>query len=224
MAGETSILLVEGQADILFFEALLRRLEILDRIGIRPPKSFGMRTDTVSHFPRLIDLLIKRMNTGQIHHLGIVADADYVSGGGFGNRWKQLTGCLKKHDYRIPENPPKLPCLGSVFGHSDLPAIGLWLMPNHKNDGMLEDMVHRTVKREDEQQELLKTAETCVGKLPVQLFSTYHHTKAVIYSWLAWQKRPGQTLDITVNGDLIDFNSKEMQGLIQWLHKVFKIE
>lgn len=48
--------------------------------------------------------------------------------------------------------------------------------------------------------------------------------KAVIYSWPAWQKRPGQTLDITVNGDLIDFNSKEMQGLIQWLHKVFKIE
>ncbi len=221
MDNNTSVLLVEGQADVDFFEALLRRLKMLDKVEIKPPKQFGLKTDTVSHFPRLIDLLIKRLNTNQLHHLGIVADADYVSGGGFKQRWKQLTACLAKHDYRIPSNPPKLPYSGSIFRHSDLPPVGLWLMPDHENNGMLEDLIYRTIKRDEDQKKLLNSAEKCINKLPVKLFSSYHHTKAVIYSWLAWQKRPGQTLDVTINGDLIDFESKEIQRFIQWLYKVF---
>ncbi|MDM8521880.1 hypothetical protein QUF80_00770 [Desulfococcaceae bacterium HSG8] len=85
-------------------------------------------------------------------------------------------------------------------------------------------MIQFILKENKDQEELLKSAETCVDKLPVRLFSSYHHTKVVIYSWLAWQKRLGQTLDITVNGDLIDFNSKEIQGFIQWLYNVFGIK
>ncbi len=36
-------------------------------------------------------------------------------------------------------------------------------------------------------------------------------------------KKPGQTLDVTINGDLIDFDSKEMQGFIKWLFTVFGV-
>ncbi len=224
MENKVSVLLVEGEADVDFFEALLRRLELLDKIDIKPPKNFNLRTNTVSHFPRLIDFLIKRLNTNQIHHLGIVADADYISDGGFENRWEQLTACLAKHEYRIPSNSPKLPYLGSIFRHSDLPPVGLWLMPDHENNGMLEDLIYRTIRKDGNQEKLLNSAETCVSRLPVKLFSSYHYTKAIIYSWLAWQKRPGQTLDVTVNGDLIDLESKEIQGVIQWLYKVFEVE
>jgi hypothetical protein len=64
-------------------------------------------------------------------------------------------------------------------------------------------------------------AQTCLKKLPVTIFSDYHHTKATIYSWLAWQKRPGQTLDVTINGDLISLQSEEMQGFRNWLYRVF---
>jgi len=219
----TSILLVEGQADVDFFEALLRKLKMLDKVKIRPPKNFGLKTNTVSHFPKLINLLMKRMNTNQIHHLGIVADADYVSGGGFEQRWQQLTASLATFGYRIPSNPPKLPYLGSIFHHSDLSSVGLWLMPNHEKNGMLEDLIFKTIKKAEDQKKLLNTAISCVDNLPIQLFSTYHNTKAIIYSWLSWQKRPGQTLDVTVNGNLIDLESKEMQGFINWLYKVFEI-
>ncbi len=43
----------------------------------------------------------------------------------------------------------------------------------------------------------------------------------MVYTWLAWQKRPGQTLDITINGNLINLDSKEMQAFIKWLRDVF---
>ena len=221
MGKKDSVLLVEGQADIDFFEALLRRSDMLDRIEIRPPRNFGFRTNTVSHFPKLIKLLLKMLKAGQVRHFGIVADADHVSGGGFEQRWKQMTQPLKDYGYRIPSNPPKLPCLGSIFRHSELPPVGLWLMPDRKHNGMLEDLIYKTVKREENQGELIKWAEKCVSKLPVRLFSSYHHTKAIVYSWLAWQKRPGQTLDVAINGELIDSESKEMQGFVKWLHSVF---
>ncbi len=126
MMSKTSVLLVEGQADIDFFEALLRKLKLLEKVEIKPPRDFGQKTNTVSHFPKLIDLLIKRLSTNELYRLGIVADADYVSGGGFEQRWKQLTECLKKYDYRIPRKPPKLPYSGSIFQHSELPPVGLY--------------------------------------------------------------------------------------------------
>lgn len=190
-------------------------------MDIKPPKKFGESTNTVGHFPKLINLLIKSLKANQIQNLGIVADADYVSGGGFQDRWKHLTTCLKQHGYHIPSNPPKLRCLGSIFRHPDLPPIGLWLMPDHESNGMLEDLICRTVKKDIEQDKLLKTAQKCLKQLPVRLFSTYHKTKATVYTWLAWQKRPGQTLDVTINGNLINLESSEMQGFIKWLNNVY---
>lgn len=217
-----SVLLVEGEGDVDFFEALLRKLQWLSQIEITPPKNYGLKTNTVSHFPKLINLLIKRLQKGEIQQVGIIADADYVSGGGFQQRWNTLTGQLADNGYRIPANPPKLPYTGSLFQHNDgLPAIGLWLMPDHQNNGMLEDLIKQSIS-EKKQHQLLNTVHTCLKKLPFTLFSDYHQTKAIIYTWLAWQKRPGQTLDVVINGNLINWESPEIQGLIKWLTKVFE--
>ncbi len=222
MAKKKAVLLVEGQGDVDFFEALLRKRQLLDKIDITPPKNYGQKANTVSHFPKLINLLTKRLQKGEIQQVGIIADADYVSGGGFQQRWKTLTTQLAQNGYRIPSNPPKSPYTGSLFQHADgLAPIGLWLMPDHKNNGMLEDLIKQTVSG-DEQHQLLKTARTCLKKLPVTLFSDYHQTKAIVYTWLAWQKRPGQTLDVAINGHLINLQSTEMQGFINWLDQVFK--
>jgi len=106
--------------------------------------------------------------------------------------------------------------------HNDgLPSIGLWLMPDHQNNGMLEDLIKQSIT-EKQQHQLLNTVHACLKKLPFTLFSDYHRTKAIIYTWLAWQKRPGQTLDIVINGNLINWESPEMRGLINWLTKVFE--
>jgi len=72
----------------------------------------------------------------------------------------------------------------------------------------------------------LEKAETCVTKeLPVSLFSKHLEVKAIIYTWLSWQKSPGQTLDIVINAldnqGLIDLNLPETKGLTEWLDRVF---
>ncbi|MCP4131242.1 MAG: hypothetical protein GY754_09700 [bacterium] len=223
MSNAQSILLVEGKSDIDFFAALLNGLQLADQVSITPPKDLGATMNSVTMFPGLFDILMKNMNSGNLDHLGIIADADYVSGGGFPKRWKTLTEALKIHGYRIPDKPPKLPYTGSIFRHQDLPPIGLWIMPDHAHNGMLEDFILQNIKLNiEDQKKLLEYAKESINKLPVKLFSEYQDAKALVCTWLSWQKRPGQTLDVAVNGDLLNLESPEMKGLLKWLKDVFQ--
>lgn len=209
-----SKLVVEGQSDTLFFEALIQKENLT--IDVEPRHS-------ISKIPNLLEALFDDLRDGVIEHLGIVADADYTTSkgiGGFNKRWQQLTQPLKRNGYDITA-PPSQSYVGNIFTHPDgLPPVGLWLMPDHKNDGMLEDLIKQTVC-EGEQQSLLQTATVCLNRLPITLFKPHHHTKATLYTWLAWQKRPGQALVSTVNADLIDRQSQEIQSFLKWLRKVF---
>jgi len=209
-----SKLVVEGQTDTLFFQALIQKENL--NLDVEPRHS-------VSKIPNLLEALFDDLRDGVIEHLGIVADADYTTSkgiGGFKKRWQQLTQPLKNMGYNITA-PPSQNYKGNIFTHQNgLPPVGLWLMPDHKNDGMLESLIKQTVC-EGEQQSLLQTATVCLNQLPITLFKHHHHTKATLYTWLAWQKKPGQALVSTLNADLIDLQSLEIQAFIKWLRDVF---
>jgi hypothetical protein len=212
-----SKLIVEGQADTLFFEALIEK----EQLSIEIEPRYG-----VTKIPTLLSRLFKNLQDGTLEHLGIVADADYTTPkgvGGFNNRWQQLTQPLKEMGYEITA-PPSQKSVGNIFTHDDgLPPVGLWIMPDHQNDGMLEDLIKQSVYGQ-EQLSLLQMATRCLNQLPVTLFKPHHHTKASVYTWLAWQKRPGQALVSTINADLINRQSPEMQAFIGWLRGVFTEE
>ncbi len=211
----SSKLIVEGQTDTLFFEALIQKKQL--SVKIEPHHG-------ITKIPDLLTAYFDDLQDGTIKRLGIVADADHTTPkgqGGFNKRWQLLTKPLKEMGYEITA-PPSQRYAGSLFTHAEgLPLVGLWLMPNHQSDGMLEDLIKQTVYG-DQQLTLLQTATTCLEQLPVTLFQPHHHTKATIYSWLAWQTRPGQALVSTINADLINLHSQEMQAFIKWLHDLFQ--
>jgi hypothetical protein len=211
----SSKLIVEGQTDTLFFAALLQKIAL--SVEIKPHHG-------ITKIPDLLTAYFDDLQDGTIKRLGIVADADYITPkgqGGFNKRWQLLTNPLRKMGYEI-NIPPSQPYTGSIFTHAEeLPPIGLWLMPDHQSDGMLEDLIKQTVYG-DRQLSLLQTATTCLEQLPITLFQPHHHTKATVYSWLAWQTRPGQALVSTINANLINLHSPEMQAFFQWLREVFQ--
>ncbi len=86
---------------------------------------------------------------------------------------------------------------------------------------MLENFIKQSIAEGEQHHQLLNTVHTCLKKLPITLFSEYHQTKAIIYTWLAWQKIPGQTLDVVINGT-INWESPEMRGLTNWLTTAFE--
>jgi hypothetical protein len=215
------ILLVEGASDVDFFRALLPSLDLGMAVKISPPRDYGYG-NTVTVVPELIPVLVKQLDTNVISRLAIVVDADHDSGGGFEPRWNQLTAVLRDHGYRCPERSPAEPNRGSIFLHDDgLPAVGLWLLPDHQSNGMLEDLVLSSAARSAEQSVLLDHAESAIRGLPHTLFSSRQHCKAVTYSWLSYQARPAIGLSAPIRAGLVDNAREPLRGLCDWLIRVF---
>ncbi|HID98865.1 MAG TPA: hypothetical protein EYP59_01075 [Thiotrichaceae bacterium] len=69
MNQSKSKLIVEGQADSLFFQALIER----EQLSIDVEPRYG-----ITKINALLSKLFKDLQDGTVEHLGIVADADYT--------------------------------------------------------------------------------------------------------------------------------------------------
>lgn len=232
-----TILLVEGRSDVEFLSGLLNKLVPKTKIKVRPPTECGALDEGIKAVFMLLPELITELKDQHIERLGIVVDADYTNlNGGFAARWKEFTASLREGDKDyIISPPPDQAYTGSIFKHDcGYPPVGLWIMPNHKGDGMLEDFIKQAIGP-GQPQKLLERAMGCVDQLPkdLKLFSDFHQTKAEIYTWLAWQKPPGQSFanlfpkvpkspqSLQPSQPLIDLTSDRIQGFKGWLEQVF---
>jgi hypothetical protein len=240
---QKAILLVEGRCDVEFLKALLPQLLPKPKIPVLTPTECGAHKDDIKAVFMLLPELITDLKDQRIERLGIVVDADYTDrNGGFAARWKEFTAILRKKDKDyIISPPPDQAYTGSIFQHDcGYPPVGLWIMPNHnanhkEGDGMLEDFIKRAVYQ-GQQQELLEKARGCVDQLPknLKLFSDFHQTKAEVYTWLAWQEQPGQSLaklfpeeskfpqssqPSQPSQPLIDLKSEGIKGFKGWFAK-----
>ena len=85
---------------------------------------------------------------------GIVVDADHPKAAdpddGFRRRWVQVSENLRNLGYSdVPEEPDPS---GTIVGvnQSDRPWVGIWMMPDNRSPGKLEDFAQRLVKAGDE--------------------------------------------------------------------------
>jgi len=83
----------------------------------------------------LLDSLSVELRGSELERLGIVVDADT----NLKSRWDSLRHILMTAGYRaVPRDP--LPD-GSIIQQEDMPVVGIWLMPDNRLPGMLEDFV-----------------------------------------------------------------------------------
>lgn len=226
------ILLVEGNDDRAFFKAFCKKLNIADvevpEITIVTPKDRGSQrngwTNLLDHLPTEI----KRLRSGDIDKLAIVLDADFQpdNNGGLVSRRSLVTNkindFLQEHNYglyEISEQPHYQN--GDIFKHSNgLSDIGLWIMPDHQNDGMIENLVEQMISTDTEQRSLLAHADLSINNLPTKLFKDIHLSKARIYTWRAWQKEPGIRLPDALSQNLLTIEAAA--NFSNWLVSVFK--
>lgn len=135
-----NILLVEGEADRGFFEALCRLLSIPADVRVATPKDTGGAHNTkegvLSH---LTKVLLPQLQDGQLERIGVVVDADrVVHGSGYPVTLQRFTDVLAHDGYQ----PSPTGATGLVFIHQDgLADLGLWIMPNNADEGILEDWI-----------------------------------------------------------------------------------
>ena len=214
-------LLVEGNDDQDFFKAYCELIGIAN-VMVIPPKTLDTSTgDGWTNLIRNLPILLSQIKDGNVDKLGIILDSDYPpnNNGGFDKKFHLVADKLTTFGYIIQDKPRHK--LGEIFTHPDgLPSVGLWIMPDHQSNGMLEGFVENMVS-DAAQISLLKHAEKSIDNLPTKLFDkALHLTKAKIFTWRAWQKRPGIPLNKALQDGILD-RSKSV-NFENWLKQVFK--
>ncbi len=151
------------------------------------------------------------------HRLGFVFDADESPL----RRWQGICNVLNNHSLV----PPASPSLGGWIADvasSDIviKRIGVWMMPDNSNKGMLETFLESMNSPDDPlwkySAEANKQALSHGSKVVPARSS-----KARVHTFLAWQEEPGKPLGQAVNAKMFDANGELATRFVAWFHRLF---
>lgn len=218
-----NVLLVEGASDQKFFKQLLSDISPNADIEPKIPRDVDAHIFRNGLQPLFQQLRLQtdQLIRGQIEKLGAVVDADFCEqeNNGFTNRRQQLMELLTEKGFEIPDASSEIHT-GEIFSHPTGAKIGIWIMPNHNNDGMIEDLFLNSIK--PEQQPLLDYVKQSIDQLgDLKQFQSHRNSKAELATWLAWQADPGISPSYAYYKNLFDKNSVQFQALTNWLERVF---
>jgi hypothetical protein len=210
-----NVLLAEGPDDANLLYHLLKRysISIAERGRIGAGGIDIREGGGIDNVMATIPVWLKR---SELQRLGIVIDAnsDIVA------RWHALQNVLRNVGYLTV--PPTPSTSGTIITQADLPTVGIWLMPNNMQPGMLEDFVRALVPDTDL---LWSRVEQCVQQIPKaeRQFPAHHLIKAHVHTWLAWQEEPGKPMGQALTKQYLDADAWQAWQLIDWIQQLFEL-
>jgi hypothetical protein len=209
-AGESLLgqLLVEGNDD---FHALCQLFKLRNI-----PNHFGIKEK--NGYPNLLDTLDVELDRAGLKALGIVVDADED----LQARWRSLYNRLKKCGYAdLPDQPDSN---GTIISDPNLPTLGIWLMPDNRVPGILEQFIAFLVPSR-ETNPLWHYATQCVTAIPEghKAFPDVRMAKALLHTWLAWQVEPGKPIGQALAARYLDPETEAADRFIEWVKRLFEI-
>ena len=209
--ADKRLLLVEGANDKHVI------LAIQGRRGIRLLDSEKKEFMVCEDVGRLLSSLPMQLKGSDIAHLGVVVDADVNPS----NRWTELRAILLTAGYvGVPQNPSGQGTIVEAPPDSILPRVGIWLMPDNKSSGILEDFLRFLVPANCG---LLSHAQKVVSTLPEKRFSPVAEPKALLHTWLAWQEDPGRPLGQAITAKFLDAGAPQVDVFVDWLQRLYGV-
>lgn len=201
-ADSSRMLLVEGPNDmhvvihLLLQHGIKRNFEIADKQG----------------FPALRKSIYGEVNVSGREALGILADAN----GDITGRWQEISGRLARAGCTVPKT---LSRSGNVFSGPRGILVGVWLMPDNRSSGELEDFVHDLIPANDP---VLPRAKRYIDGIPEveRKFENGKLTRAYVHAWLAARKEPRPMGTAIKTGDL-SHDAGAANSFVDWLRKLF---
>lgn len=152
---------------------------------------------------------------GDVQVLGVIVDADADPLA----RWRQLGDAMQRSGYALPEQPGGAgTCIPAPS--SFRPRVGVWMMPDDRGPGTLEDFLLELTQDGDP---LLPRATTAVDAIEPRhrRFPDERRSKAVVHTWLAWQEEPGTPLGLAITRRYLDPSRDPAPAFRDWLLALF---
>ena len=148
--------------------------------------------------------------------LGVVVDAN----GDAAARWDEVRTWCRDEFADLPE---QIPAEGLEVVHSDGPRFGVWIMPDNRFTGMLEDFLVRLIPDDSRRLYELATNSVADAKRNGAPFRDVHVRKAEIHTWLAWQDPPNLRLHEAVEHTVLDPARAESRPFVNWFRSLFRV-
>ena len=204
-----AILVVEGKNDQHVVWALCEQHNV--------PETFTVKIaggDDGGVDPLLASIPV-RLKMAGLKSLGIMVDADE----NLQARWDSIRDKLHLSGYDdVPETPH---WTGTIIEVAERPRVGIWLMPNNQLPGMLEDFVGLLIPDDDPLRPKAESALDEIENENLNLYRPAHRPKALIHTWLAWQKTPGQPMGQAITAHALDPDSPIALGFVEWIRRLF---
>lgn len=203
--ADKSLLLVEGKDDEHVLYHLLEHHNVPTTFRIKDKRGID----------NLLETLDAELDAGGLERLGVIVDADTAPS----SRWQSLRSIFAQSGCPLPDQADPLGTVIELSGRT-LARVGVWVMPDNEAEGMLEDFVRSLVPPGDA---LLVFAEECVDEVIARdcRFRLSYRSKALIHTWLSWQKEPGTPLGLAIRNHELDAGVAFALPLMGWLRRMF---
>lgn len=205
----SSIVLVEGKSEAQILPVLCRMAGIEVDFRIQPENS-------LNELKKALKTYLKSTNT--LKKIWVVIDADLS----FDGAWQSIKDILLRSGRYAFDAKMSLPSGGAIIAPLDKEdlTVGVWIMPNNRDVGMLEDFLLSLIPESDS---LLPSADDILDRLDeerqrhVGIFKHVHKSKARIHTWLAWHDTPGESISVAIQKHLFATDKDLCRRFNQWL-------
>jgi hypothetical protein len=162
---------------------------------------------------RVIETLPVQLKATGIERVGIVVDADLD----VESRWNSIRNVLIGAGFQnVPSAPNEE---GTILRQTELPSVGIWLMPNNRVPGLVEDFAACLIPDGDA---LSLRALQVIDNIPPaeRRFSEAHKSKAHIHTWLAWQSDPGTPMGLAITKRYLDASAPTAIRFLDWITRL----
>lgn len=201
---ESFKLLVEGSDEEHVMKKLLEKNGLQKNFAIKPKGGYEKLRKSIP-----VELKVAGLKV-----MGMVADANNC----VSDRWKSIADPLKKSGFEIPA---KIPKKSNTFWSCNGITVGIWFMPNNRDQGELEDFILKMI---DEDDPVLPLAKQYIDEIPPEYrkFKVAKSERAYLYAWLASRKEPKPIGTAIVAGD-IDHTKPISKSFLSWLRSLFTL-
>ena len=202
-ASLPTTMLVEGNDD---FNVVWRIAEISDI-----PQFHILQAEGIDN---LLDRIENQINFPGRQALGILVDANDNPAA----RWQALSDRLAPLGITLPQTPD--PAGTIIPAQNDLPRIGVWLWPNNRNPGELEDFIISLIPQNDPVWPLSEEYIDNILAQRLNKFAPGKKSRAQVHAWLAAREDPRRMGQAIQYGDL-NAHAPPLATFATWLARLF---
>ena len=132
-------------------------------------------------------------------------------------RWDGVSNRLRSAGVNAPRTPD--PDGTIMAATSDMPRVGVWMMPDNQSRGELEDFVAQMIPDNDP---VWPLSQDYIGRIPEadREFAENKTSTAEVYAWLATRADPRQ-MGAAIGARDLDINGPLCTRFTTWLDSLF---